>query len=98
MLTLWAPFNKIEDVAKITSKITKLPPYIKKWQILSTAGGKKGGKSYGIIYVDDNNIAEAGLYIAKVMSLYYDIEGFAWKMEPVMSQRDAVKIPGIKVE
>lgn len=98
MLTLWAPFNKMQDMAKITSKITKLPPYIKKWQILSTADGKKGGKSYGIIYIDDNSIAEAQLYISKVMSLYYDIEGFTWKVEPVMSQRDIVKVPGIKVE
>ena len=98
MVTLWAPFTKMEEVAKVATKITKLPPYVKKWQILNTADGKKGGKSYNILYVDDNNIAEAGLWIAKAMSLFYDIEGFSWKIELVMSQRDAVKVPGIKVE
>ena len=98
MLTMWFPFNKTEEVAKVASKITKLPPYIKKWQILTAADGTKGGKSYNIIYVDDNNIAEAQLYLAKAMSLFNNIEGFAWKVEPVMSQRDTVKVPGIKVE
>ena len=98
MVTLWVPLNKLEDMAKITSKITKLPPYITKWQILTTPDEERGAKSYNIIYIKDDSIAEAVLYISKVMSLYYDIEGFTYKGETVVSQRDAAKIPGIKVE
>ena len=97
MVTTWAPFHKANEGASIVSKISKLPPYITKWRMFNAADGKKGGKTYNIVYVDDSRIAEAGLYISKVMSLFYEIEGFCWKIEPLMSQRDAVKVPSVKI-
>ena len=96
MVTTWFPTNQADEAAKITATVTKLPPYIKKWQELASTD-EKGLKSYSIIYVDDKNIAEAQLWIAKVMSLYHGLEGFSWKLELVMSQRDALKIPSVKV-
>jgi len=98
MLTMWFPLHELDEANKITAKITKNPPYITKWQRLAAADGRKGAKVYNIIYVDDSKNAEAGLYVAKLTSMYYDIEGFAWKMEPVMSIRDALKVPGVKIE
>ena len=98
MVTMWFPLHKLDEVNKINAKITKNPPYITKWQRLSTAGGKKGAKMYNIIYIDDKSITEAGLYIGKLASLFYSIEGFAWEMELVMSMRDLLKIPGVKIE
>ena len=97
-MTMWFPLHTLEEVGKITAKITKNPPYITKWQRLTAAGGKKGAKVYNIIYIDDNNITEAELYIAKLASLYFNIEGFAYKVEPVLSIRDTVKVLGVKIE
>ncbi len=97
MLQMWAPFNKSDEIMKIASKLTELPPYIKKWQILIAADGLNGVKAYEIIYVDDNKIAEARLYISKVMSLFSGIKGYSWKMEPVMSMRDNLKLAGMKI-
>ena len=98
MLTMWFPFNKGEEGAQIASKITKLPPYITKWIRLSAADGQKGAKVYNIIYMDDSKIVEAGRYISKVASMFYGIEGFTWKVEPVMSVRDGVKVQSVKIE
>ena len=98
VLTMWFPFNKANEAAQITAKITKLPPYIKKWIRLSAADGKEGAKVYNIIYIDDNKMVEAGLYITKLASIFNEIEGFCWKVEPVMSVRDTLKVPGIKIE
>ena len=92
MVTTWVPFDKAEALGEAAAKITKLPPYLKKWQILQTADGRRGGKSYNIIYVEDDKIAEAQLYISKLFSSYYGIKGFCYKAEPVMSQRDVAKL------
>ena len=96
MLITWIPTNQIEKALKIAASVTKLPPYIKKWQQLA-AMDKKGSKSYNIIYTDDKNIEEAMRWIAKVMSLYYEIEGFSYEVEPVFSMRDVPKVMGMKI-
>ena len=98
MLTMWFPFTTGGKAAEITSKITKLPSYITKWSRLTTPDGQNGAKVYNLIYIDDNNIPEAGLYISKLASMYYEIEGFCWKVEPVMSVRDGVKVQSVKME
>lgn len=96
MLTIWMPTNQVEEGMKIAATITKLPPYIKKWQQLA-ASDEKGAKSYNILYVDDSKIDEAIKWVAKVMSLYWKLEGFTYKIEPVASQRDFQKIMAIKI-
>ncbi|MHA1932847.1 MAG: hypothetical protein ACW96X_09925 [Promethearchaeota archaeon] len=92
MATVWLPNSKVEEANKIAARFTNLPPYIKKWQILSAAGGSKGFKSYNIIYIDDDKYSEAQTYIAKLFNSYYEIEGYSLKVEPVLSQRDMVKV------
>ena len=60
--------------------------------------GKNGAKVYNIVYINDNNIPEAGLYLSKLASMYYEIEGFCWTIEPVMSVRDGAKVQSVKIE
>ena len=98
LVTMWFPFTLGNEAAEIAAKITKLPPYITKWTRLNAADGRKGGKVYNIIYCLDDKIVETGLFISKVASMYYGIEGFSWKIEPVMSVRDTMKVPGVKIE
>ena len=96
MLTTWLPTNQIDEALKIAATVTKLPPYIKKWQQLG-ASDAKGSKSYNIIYIDDSNIDKGMKWVAKVMSLYWKLEGFNYLVEPVASQRDNQEIFAMKI-
>ena len=98
MVTNWYPFHKEEEVAKIQQKVpTQFPPYIKKWQLFGTADGRKGLKGVGIVYTDPEKVDEAGIYIAKVMSLFSEVEGYTWKVEPMLSMRDMQKMLSLKI-
>jgi len=98
MVTNWYPPHKANDVVKIQQGVPQqLPPYIKKWQLFGTADGKKGYKGYGIVYTDPEKVEEAGLYIAKIMSLFDDVEGYTWKVEPLMSMSDLQKLVSLKI-
>lgn len=97
MLTIWYPFDKDEEVTKKALQFTKLPPYIKKWQAFGAADGKKGLKSYNIIYAEPGKVDEAMLYIAKVQSSFTKIEGYCWKAEPLMSMRDYQKLQALQI-
>jgi len=98
LVTMWFPFTRGNEAVEIAAKITKLPPYITKWTRLNAVDGRKGAKVYNIIYCLDDKTVEAGLFVSKVASMYYGIEGFSWKIEPVMSVRDTVKVQGVKLE
>ena len=71
MVTMWFPFTTGNEALEITAKITKLPPYITKWSRLSAVDGRKGAKVYNIIYILDDKIVEAGLYISKLLAGSY---------------------------
>ncbi len=97
MLTAWYPFNKINDVASRAMNYTKLPDYIVKWRAFSTADGKEGVKAYNLIYVADDKVAEAEIYIVKLQQEFVDIEGYVYKIEPLMSMRDYQKFMALKL-
>ena len=98
MVTNWYPFHKADEVAKVQQKVPqKFPPYIKKWQLFGTADGRRGLKGYGVVYTDPEKVDEAGIYIAAVMSLFNDVEGYTWKIEPLMGMKDAQKIQSMKL-
>ena len=98
MVTNWYPFHKEDEVAKIQRKVPQqFPLYIKKWQLFGTADGRKGLKGYGIVYTDPEKVDEAGIYIAKIMSLFNEVEGYTWKVEPLMSMRDIQKLQSLQL-
>jgi hypothetical protein len=98
MVTNWYPFHKAEEVAKVQQKVPqKFPSFIKKWQLFGTADGKRGIKGVGIVYTDPEKVDEAGIYIAKVMSLFSEVEGYTWKVEPMMSMRDIQKMVSLQI-
>ncbi|NHJ20737.1 MAG: hypothetical protein EAX91_07345 [Candidatus Lokiarchaeota archaeon] len=98
MVTNWYPFHKEEEVAKIQLKVPQqFPPYIKKWQLFGTADGRRGLKGYGIVYTDPEKVDEAGRYITKVMSLFNEVEGYTWKVEPLMGMKDFQKMQSLKL-
>jgi len=97
MLTSWYPFNKNDEVASRAMKYTKFPDYIVKWRVFSTADGKEGIKNYNLIYVADDKVAEAEIYIVKLQQEFTSIDGYVYKIEPLMSIRDYQKLLALKL-
>lgn len=97
MITVQHPFNKIEEVTKIAMRYTKFPEYIIKWRVFSTADGKKGVKSYNLVYVEDANIAEAEIYMVKLQQEFTQIDGYVYKVESLLSMSDYQKVLALKL-
>lgn len=98
MLTVWHPFNKLMDVANVAAKYPNIPDYITKWRILSTADGKKGVKNYNLLYVKDDKIVDAEIYLARLMQEFTDVvEGYNYKVEVVFSGSDLQKVQSVKL-
>ena len=98
MVTNWYPFHKVDEVFKIQQKVPQqFPPYIKKWQLFGTADGNQGLKGIGIVYADPEKGDEAVIYIAKIMSLFAEVEGYTWKVEPLMSMKDMLKVQSLQI-
>ena len=97
MLTAWYPFNKVDEVNRRGMKYTKFPDYITRWRVFSTADGKDGVKAYSLIYVADDKVAEAEIYIVKLQQQFVDIEGYVYKVEPLLSIRDYQKLMALKL-
>ncbi len=95
MLTVWYPFNKIKKMAKLMLQVPKLPSYIKKWQAFATADGEKGIKAYNLIMVEGNS-DEAVIFIVQSQLPFTEaIEGYSYKIEPVMGTKDSLKALGM---
>ena len=97
MLTAWYPFNKVNEVSTRAMKYAKFPDYITRWQVFSTADGKDGIKAYNLIFVADNKVAEAELYLVKLQQEFVNIEGYVYKVEPLLSMRDYQKLMALKL-
>jgi len=98
MVTNWFPSHKSEEVTNIQQSIPQqLPPSIKKWQLFTTADGKRGIKTYGLIFTDPEKVEEAGLYITRVMGLFGGVEGYTWKVETLMGMQDMAKMQALQL-
>ena len=92
MLTGWYPCNKAKNIMEATKSIPKVPSFIKKWQIFGTADGNNGYKTYNLIFIEENVSDEAAIFITKLQQHYVEnVEGYTWKIEPVMSMKDSMK-------
>jgi hypothetical protein len=98
MGTQWIPYNKIEEWQKIFLKVAgkTLPPGIKKWQVFGCDDGVCGLKGYNLIFTEKGKVDEATIEIVKQIMPFYEIEGFGWKLEPLMSMSDALTLLGKK--
>jgi len=97
MITTWVPFHKIEESDKLMLNAPQSLPYIKKWQIFSTPDGNNGMKTYNIVYIEEGKVDEALIYIMKLLSFFNEVEGYSYKIEPVLSTRDAERIAALKM-
>ena len=90
------PGEKAEEVGKILPKLPKLPDYVKPPQLFATVSNDNGQiKAYGIYEVDDDKSHEGYVAIAKRLTGYFEIEGMHYKIEPLMSVREALSLLGL---
>ena len=98
MVTNWYPSHKAEEVTNIQQNVPQqLPPYIKKWQLFGMPDGKRGAKVYGLVFTDPEKVEEAGRYIAKIMGLFSEVEGYTWRIETLMGIKDMQKIQDLQL-
>ena len=97
MITTWVPFHKLEETDKLAPKAPISIPHLKKWLIFSTPDGKKGMKTYNIIYIEEGKAEETLLHLVKMLSVFNEIEGYSYKIESMLSGRDMRKIARLKI-
>jgi hypothetical protein len=95
MGTYTMPNDKTEEWKKCISGLMENPPTegIKKWQTFSCSD-EHGYKGYNLIFTEKGKEDEAFLEIAKTMFPFTQIEGTSWKLEPLMSMTDSLKMLG----
>ena len=93
MGTYTMPYDKIEEWKKCMLDLAASPPTvgIKKWQTFSCPD-EFGYKGYNLIFTEKEQADEALLEIAKTMLPLMQIEGTSWKLEPLMTVPDSLKI------
>ena len=93
MLTIWCPVHKRAEAGKTFLETTKnpLPDFIKKWQIFGVVDGKDGMKAYELIYVERGKSDEFLSHVTKALIPFTKIEGYTWKIEPLLTVKDLLK-------
>ena len=94
LMTIWYPLHKSRELRKIFVKqlAKQQPEYIKKWQIFFTNDGPNGAKAYHLIMVEPGHVDEAAFFINQMNAPMFDVEGFSFKIEPLLGVSDALKI------
>ncbi len=99
MLTVWFPPTQSTAVANIYIDRPREIPFIRKWQVFNTGGGKKGNKQYHLIMSEKGKGDEALIEINKYMlPLANKIEGLRTKIEVLMGVTDSMKLFGMEWE
>ncbi len=93
MGTYTMPSNKTEEWMKCISDITanSLPSCIKKWQTF-TFSDVDVYKGYNLIFTEKGKVDEAFIEITKLIFPFCQIEGSSWKLEPLMTVTDTLKV------
>jgi len=99
MLTVTYPPDKAVEFTKglIESLKTPLPPFIKRWHMLTTVAGEPGLKGYGIYEVEVGREHEAFQEIVKRMISLHSIEGLRYQIEPAMTAEEAIPLLGLEM-
>ena len=98
MLTVWYPPNKAPDMAKLYLKQPKKIPFVSKWRVFNTSGGKIGLKQYHLIYTERGKSEEALASLNKYFTPFLNIEGFKYNLEILTGVSDSMQLLGMKWE
>ena len=94
MLTVWSPLNKGKEAMDAYAKALEkgVPKSIRKWQIFTVADGINGIKSYELIYTEKGQADEALVAIHRSLALAAGIEGYSFKIEPLLGMKDLLSL------
>ena len=96
MITVWYAPHKAPEIAKLYLKQSRELPFVSKWRVFNTPGGKKGAKQYHLIYTERGKAEEAMAEVSKYFMPFMAIEGFTYGMEPLMGVSDSYKLLGME--
>ncbi len=90
------PLTSAKAVATLFNKTTQepAPSYIKRKNTLTTTGGV-GIKVISIFEVEDAKLADGIKDITKNYVQYYEIEGFSYTLEPMLTAEEAIPLLGL---
>ncbi len=71
---------------------TPLPSYMKRTHVLTAAAGDSGSKVLAIYEVDDDKVADGIKELVKYLSNYFDVEGFRYTIEPMLTAQEAIPL------
>ncbi len=93
-MTVWYPLHKTQEISELFFKqVAKgLPPFIKKWDVFFGQDGLEGGKVYHLIMVETGKVDEGYKYINKINQPMAAVEGWNWKIEPLLGMKDVVEV------
>ena len=90
------PGEKSEEIGKALPKLPKVPDFVKILHLLVTVSDDKGEvKGYGLYEVDDDKAHEGYVAISKRLTGYFGVEGVKFKIEHLMTTREALALLGL---
>ncbi|MFX1355904.1 MAG: hypothetical protein ACFFA8_01345 [Promethearchaeota archaeon] len=95
LATITYPSKAAKEFGKKFLELSKIKPpdWLKIKLVYSTVDGKL--KGYALYEVDDDKILKAEVEISKRMAFYFDIEGFEYKIERLLTPKEALPIIGL---
>jgi len=98
MITATCPLDKTVQVTKkfIEATAKPTPPFMKRHQMLVTTNLSSGLKYVSIYEVDDTKFKEATIEFTKRFVPLYEIEGYRYEIEPMLTAEEALPLIGIK--
>lgn len=96
MVTFTYPPNKAKEVGEafLSGEAPKLPDYINQEKVFVVLDDEV--KNYIIYEVEDNRAHEALMAIANRFSGYFNIEGSKFKIEHLLTTREALPLIGLE--
>ena len=96
MVTQTYPTKSTAQVGKVgVGMLAKaLPPYVKRLGVYIAAGGD-GMKTYVLYEIEKGQVEEGIKELNKRMVAYFNIEGWKYTIEPLMSAEEALPLIGL---
>jgi hypothetical protein len=94
MTTATYPPGEATKISKkfMTATAKPLPPFVKRLHVLMTAKADQGLKTCGIYEIDDSKIKEGIMELTRYYVQYYDIKGFQYEIEPMLTAAEAIPL------
>jgi hypothetical protein len=95
MVTMTYPPDKATEIGKTFMGLPKLPSFVKLVHVLLTAAGESGIKSYTLYEIENKKAYEGLMAIGNRYVLYNNIDGFRYRLEPLVTAEEALPMLGL---